>query len=86
DCFALLDDHQASPAEPRSRLYTGHVRTLACADAAGFPAMLEAMQAALAEGQHAVALWSYELGAALQGLPHRALSGPLARVLLFAQC
>jgi para-aminobenzoate synthetase/4-amino-4-deoxychorismate lyase len=86
ECFALLDDHQASPAEPRSRLYTGHVRTLACTDAAHFPAMLDEMQAALAEGQHAVALWRYELGAALQRLPHRPLSGPLARVLLFAHC
>ncbi|WP_338720211.1 bifunctional anthranilate synthase component I family protein/class IV aminotransferase [Herbaspirillum sp. DW155] len=86
DCFALLDDHQASPAEPRSRLYTGHVRTLACTDAAHFPALLEEMQTALAEGQHAVALWSYELGAALQGLPHRAPCGPLARVLMFAHC
>ncbi|WP_034350087.1 chorismate-binding protein [Herbaspirillum sp. GW103] len=86
ECFALLDDHQASPAEPRSRLYTGHVRTLACTDAAHFPAMLDEMQAALAEGQHAVALWRYELGAALQRLPHHPLSGPLARVLLFAHC
>ncbi|NUT60582.1 chorismate-binding protein [Herbaspirillum sp. C9C3] len=86
ECFALLDDHQASPAEPRSRLYTGHVRTLACTDAALFPAMLDEMQAALAEGQHAVALWRYELGAALHGLPHHPLSAPLARVLLFAHC
>jgi len=86
DCFALLDDHQASPAEPRSRLYTGHARTLICTDAAGFAALLTDMQAALDAGQHAVALWSYELGAALQGLPHRPLSGPLARVMLFARC
>ncbi|WP_433693974.1 chorismate-binding protein [Herbaspirillum seropedicae] len=86
DCFALLDDHQASPADPRSRLYTGHVRTLCCTDAAGFAGLLEEMQAALRAGLHAVALWSYELGAALQGLPHHRLQGPLARVLLFARC
>lgn len=86
DCFALLDDHLATPAEPRSRLYTGHLRTLACTEVAGFPALLAQMQAALAAGQHAVALWSYELGAALQGLPHRPLSAPLARVLLFQHC
>lgn len=86
DCFALLDDHLATPAEPRSRLYTGHLRTLACTDVAGFPALLAQMQAALAAGQHAVALWSYELGAALQGLPHRPLTAPLARILLFQRC
>ncbi|MBV8624004.1 MAG: bifunctional anthranilate synthase component I family protein/class IV aminotransferase [Herbaspirillum sp.] len=86
DCFALLDDHLATPAEPRSRLYTGHLRTLACLEAAQFPALLDEMQAALAEGHHAVALWSYELGAALQGLPHRHAGGPLARVMLFQRC
>ncbi|WP_288393106.1 aminodeoxychorismate synthase component I [uncultured Herbaspirillum sp.] len=86
DCFALLDDHLASPADPRSRLYSGHLRTLACHQAEDFPALLAEMQTALAAGQHAVALWSYELGAALQGLPHRPLAGPLARVLLFSRC
>ncbi len=89
DCFALLDDHLATPAEPRSRLYTGHLRTLACSEAAQFPALLAEMQAALAEGQHAVALWRYELGAALQGLPgltQRHAGGPLAQVMLFDRC
>ncbi|WDZ94870.1 chorismate-binding protein [Herbaspirillum sp. WKF16] len=86
DCFALLDDHLATPAEPRSRLFTGYLRTLACHDAARFPALLAEMQAELAAGRHAVALWNYELGAAMQGLPHRHAGGPLARVLLFARC
>jgi para-aminobenzoate synthetase/4-amino-4-deoxychorismate lyase len=86
DCFALLDDYLATPADPRSRLYTGHLGTLACVDAARFPALLEQMQGALAAGQHAVALWSYELGAALQGLPHKHAGGPLARVMLFERC
>ncbi|MBO9538270.1 aminodeoxychorismate synthase component I [Herbaspirillum sp.] len=85
-CFALLDDHLATPAEPRSRLYTGHLRTLACADAAGFLALLAEMQEALAAGQHALALWDYELGAAMQGLPHKHAGGPLAKVMLFAHC
>ncbi|WP_050469479.1 aminodeoxychorismate synthase component I [Herbaspirillum chlorophenolicum] len=85
-CFALLDDHLATPAEPRSRLYTGHLRTLACDDAAGFPALLEEMQQALADGQHALALWNYELGAAMQGLPHRHAGGPFAKIMLFAHC
>ncbi|MBB5391082.1 MULTISPECIES: aminodeoxychorismate synthase component I [unclassified Herbaspirillum] len=85
-CFALLDDHLATPAEPRSRLYTGHLRTLACADAAGFPALLAQMEQALAAGQHALALWDYELGAAMQGLPHKHAGGPLAKVMLFQRC
>ena len=85
-CFALLDDHLATRAEPRSRLYTQHLRTLACHDAAGFAAMLEQMQQALAAGLHAVALWHYELGAVMHGLPHRHGGGPLAEILLFARC
>lgn len=83
DCFALLDDHLATPAEPRSRLFTGHLRTLACERATDFAGLLEQMQAELAAGRHAVALWNYELGAALQGLPHQHAGGPLARVLVF---
>jgi para-aminobenzoate synthetase/4-amino-4-deoxychorismate lyase len=86
DCFALLDDHLATPAEPRSRLYTQHLRTLACHDSAGFAVMLDEMEQALAAGQHALALWHYELGATLQGLPHRHDDSPLAEVLLFARC
>ena len=91
-CFALLDD--ASPdgaAQSRSRLYTGHAGTLACADMAGWPALLEQMQQALADGLHAVALCSYELGGELLALPAAARRAPpdgtpLARVLLFARC
>ncbi|HJU99592.1 MAG TPA: aminodeoxychorismate synthase component I [Burkholderiaceae bacterium] len=88
EVFALLDD--ASPdgtAQARSRLYTGHRATLRCRDIAQWPALLEQMQQALARGQHAVALCTYELGEHLQGLdvpndPHT----PLAQVLLFDQC
>ncbi|WP_040502096.1 aminodeoxychorismate synthase component I [Herbaspirillum sp. YR522] len=85
-CFALLDDHLATRAAPRSRLYTQHLRTLSCHDAAGLAPMLEQMQQALASGLHAVALWHYELGAAMQGLPHRHGAGPLAEILLFGRC
>ncbi|MCA1324603.1 chorismate-binding protein [Herbaspirillum sp. alder98] len=87
-CFALLDDHLATPAEPRSRLYTQYLRTLACHDAAGFAAMQDEMQQALAAGLHALALWHYELGAVMHGLPHRHgdEDGPLAEVLLFGRC
>ncbi len=91
-CFALLDD--ASPdggTQPRSRLYTGHAGTLACHDMAGWPALLADMQRALADGLHAVALCSYELGGELLQLPAAARRAPpdgtaLARVLLFARC
>ncbi|MBJ7309374.1 aminodeoxychorismate synthase component I [Rugamonas sp. CCM 8940] len=91
-CFALLDD--ASPdgaAHSRSRLYTGHAGTLACADIDAWPALLDGMQRALARGLHAVALCSYELGGELLQLAAAAArrpapGAPLARVLLFEQC
>ncbi|MBA5685866.1 aminodeoxychorismate synthase component I [Rugamonas apoptosis] len=88
EVFALLDD--ASPdgsTHARSRLYTGHCATLRCRDIAHWPALLEQMQTALARGQHAVALCTYELGEHLQGLSvAEAQPTPLAQVLLFDQC
>ena len=44
ECFALLDDSEASEDQPRSRLYTGYVTSLRCTDVADLPALLEAMQ------------------------------------------
>ncbi|WP_288378305.1 aminodeoxychorismate synthase component I [uncultured Massilia sp.] len=85
EVFALLDDAGAQ-GEARSRLYSRHADTLSCVDAAGWPQLLAQMQEALARGLYAVPLLTYELGARLQGLPAHALDGPLARVLLFAQC
>ncbi|WP_305825363.1 aminodeoxychorismate synthase component I [Massilia brevitalea] len=85
--FALLDD--ASPdgqAHAQSRLYTGHMGTLACHDAAGFGALLTQLEAALARGQYAVPVFSYELGAHLLGVPAKPLDTPLAQVLLFERC
>jgi para-aminobenzoate synthetase/4-amino-4-deoxychorismate lyase len=88
ECFALLDD--ASPdglAAARSRLYTGHAATLRCDDLAEWTQVLEQMQAALARGQHAVTLCTYELGAHIVGLPPRGAAGaPLAQVLIFERC
>jgi para-aminobenzoate synthetase / 4-amino-4-deoxychorismate lyase len=93
EVFALLDDASpdgSAPALPRSRLYTGHSATLRCLGMAQWPALLEQMQQALARGQHAVALCSYELGEHLQGLAaadgRPAPQLPLAQVLLFDQC
>ena len=85
--FALLDDASAEGhAQARSRLYTVHVDTLACVDAAGWNGVLDEMQAALQRGLYAVPLLSYELGAHLLGIPCKPLPGPLAQVLLFERC
>ena len=87
ECFALLDDASAAdPAHARSRLYCGHTDTLACTDAAGWPAVLAQMQAALRRGQFAVAALSYELGGHLLGIDAHPNLGPLAQVLLFERC
>jgi len=87
DCFALLDDASAAdPRQARSRLYSGHVGTLACQDAAGWPRLLGELQAAGARGLHAVAVLTYELGGQLLGVPtHPGASVP-AQVLLFDTC
>jgi para-aminobenzoate synthetase/4-amino-4-deoxychorismate lyase len=93
EVFALLDD--ASPQGPqtgsRSRLYTDHTGTLRCDDIAQWPQLLDRMQAALARGEYAVSVCSYELGEALLALapdkaPPRARATPLAQILLFRDC
>jgi len=92
EVFALLDD--ASPenaqGDQRSRLYTGHAATLRCDDIATWPQLLAQMQAALARGEYAVVVCSYELGEELVPLParpvHAAHAAPLAQVLLFRDC
>ncbi len=87
DCFALLDDASAAdPRQARSRLYSGHAGTLVCATAAGWPDLLEQMQAALARGLYAVPALRYELGGHLLGVPAHASETPLAQVLLFDTC
>ena len=95
DCFALLEDctdredRHGDPAPARSRLYTDYRRTLRCADAAALPQLLAEMQSALVQGDHAVALFDYELGAQQQSIadfPGRAPRQPIAEILLFAQC
>ncbi|HEY0847677.1 MAG TPA: aminodeoxychorismate synthase component I [Noviherbaspirillum sp.] len=86
DCFALLDDCDASAAEPRSRLHTGYVGTLQCDDVAGLAIMLRQLEDALALGQHAVGLFSYELGEQMQGIAVPPGVLPLAQVLLFERC
>ncbi|GIZ50759.1 aminodeoxychorismate synthase component I [Noviherbaspirillum aridicola] len=85
-CYALLDDAGASEAEPRSRLYTGYLRSLCCSDGAALPALLAEMEAALGEGQFAVGLFDYELGARMHGIADREGHVPQARILLFERC
>jgi para-aminobenzoate synthetase/4-amino-4-deoxychorismate lyase len=82
-CFALLDDNNGE-----SRLYTSHVGTLTCTSLAHWPRTLEQMQQALAHGQHAVLVSTYELGTHLQGLATASdpESAELARILLFERC
>ncbi|QBE63702.1 aminodeoxychorismate synthase component I [Pseudoduganella lutea] len=83
ECFALLDD---AAAGGRSRLLTGHVRTLRCTSFDAWPALLRDMDAALAQGLFAVTLCSYELGHHIVGIAPRDAGVPLAQVLLFRQC
>jgi para-aminobenzoate synthetase/4-amino-4-deoxychorismate lyase len=84
DVFALLEESGTGAAT--SRLYAGHAGTLRCDDAAGWPALLDAMQAALQRGLYAVPVFTYELGAQLMGIPAQAPNEPLAQVLLFSTC
>lgn len=83
DVFALLDDCDASTAEPCSRLYSEHIETLSCSDSRAFPALLARMEQALQRGLHAVGLFSYELGPELMGTAQRPAEQPLAQILLF---
>ncbi len=86
DCFALLDDCNASAAAPGSRLYTGHAGTLSCMNPSELPALLDRMQQALRQGRHAVGLFSYELGAQLHGITPRSDEQALTQILLFERC
>ncbi len=90
DCYALLDDCDASAADARSRLYSSHIGTLVCRDADQLPSMLQQLQQALQQGRYAVSLFAYELGAAMHGIASHQLSShemlPLAEVLLFEHC
>ncbi|MFC7289237.1 aminodeoxychorismate synthase component I [Herminiimonas glaciei] len=85
-CFALLDDIDASAADARSRLYTGHIGVLACRQAVQLPALLQEMQQALQQGKFAVGLFAYELGADMHGIDAHAGGQAVAEILLFERC
>jgi para-aminobenzoate synthetase/4-amino-4-deoxychorismate lyase len=89
--FVLLDDCDATPEAPRSRLYTGWVREHRCHDPATLDAIWAAARADLTAGLHAVLLADYEWGTALQLGRPAALAGPEAapaalRLLMFRDC
>ncbi|MBL8471703.1 MAG: chorismate-binding protein [Rhodocyclaceae bacterium] len=86
-CFALLDDSRAGPDRASSRLYTDFVRLLAAPDVADLAAWSTALDAALAQGCHAVLLADYEWGARAMGVPALAGAQPAQlAALLFRQC
>lgn len=86
DCFALLDDRDATRDRPTSRLYTGFVREHTCTDPATLDATWAGVEADQADGLHAVLLADYEWGAKLLKAGHGQLApGDTAalRVLMF---
>ncbi len=90
--YALLDDCEASPAAPTSRLYTGHARTHACFDPATLDATWARVEADQRAGLHALLLADYEWGAALMQAGHTRWTAldlrgrsPALRVLMFRE-
>jgi len=84
--FVLLDDSDATPARPTSRLYIGFVREHRCTDPATLDDTCAAVQLGLAAGLHAVLLADYEWGAKLMRAGHAALppdDRSSLRVLMF---
>ncbi len=84
--FVLLDDADATPQCPASRLYTGWLREHRCDDPRSLDDTCAAVEADLAAGAHAVLLADYEWGARLLGAAAAHLQAPDAgclRVLIF---
>lgn len=88
--FALLDDARSGEADPlqcRSRLYAAPLRVLEHREGGDAGEFFAALEEALAQGLHAVGLFSFELGFGLQRLPSGLPEGSvLATVLLFERC
>src|SRR3569832_1333841 len=83
DCFALLDDSSSGNAPRSSR--TKPVYSRERGDADSLAQTLNEMQAALAQGLHAVGVFSYELNVALHGIAPHPGDVPPIRFLLFQQ-
>ena len=82
DCFALLDD-----ARGDAWLYTSLAARIECRSADALPNFFMQLEQALAAGQHAIGLFSYELGTAMHGIAARPdQAAVLASMLLFNYC
>jgi para-aminobenzoate synthetase / 4-amino-4-deoxychorismate lyase len=90
DIGALLDDCDASPTRPSSRLYTGFVREHVCTDPAQLDATWSAVEADQRGGAHVLLMADYEWGTKLVGAvanetrPSDAMAA--LRVLVFGRC
>ncbi|PKO83990.1 MAG: aminodeoxychorismate synthase component I [Betaproteobacteria bacterium HGW-Betaproteobacteria-11] len=84
--FALLDDATAPAGVLASRLYTEWVESIVLREASAFAVDMERLQQALARGLHAVGLFTYELGARLQGVTPRHAVPEFGQILLFRRC
>ncbi len=81
--FVLLDDCQATPERPSSRLYTDFAHAHVCTDPATLEAVCQLVDSDLGQGLHAVLLIDYEWGSRLL---HAGTPGGALRILLFRQC
>ena len=87
-CYALLDDHRATPEQPASRLYRGFVREHRCVDPGSLDRIWAEVEANQRAGLHAVLLADYEWGAKLLRAGHERLGADDAsalRVLMFRE-
>ncbi len=87
DCYALLDDANATAGAPTSRLYTGLLREIRCEQPARLEQAWQEADAAMRGGAHALLLGDYEWGMALQGVAplHASRQAPALRILLFRE-
>ncbi len=93
DCFALLDDCDASEVTPTSRLYTDLAHQRICVEIGDWDSVCHAVDADLRAGLHAVALADYEWGVRAQlkqtesAEPNQgSATTPSFRFLLFREC
>ncbi|MES2991246.1 MAG: aminodeoxychorismate synthase component I [Pseudomonadota bacterium] len=84
DCFALLDDRDATRTRPASRLYEGFEREHRCVDPAQLDAVWAQVDADQRAGLHALLLADYEWGEKLLNAGVRpGDAGAALRVLMF---